>query len=64
VAIEPLAAEALAAVERGADNADEIAAALDLSGGEAAALLADLEARGYLSCSLLGTYTRTLLQAP
>jgi DNA processing protein len=64
VAIEPLASEALAAVERGADNADEISAALDLSGGEAAALLADLEARGYLTCSLLGTYTRTLLSPP
>jgi DNA processing protein len=64
VAIEPLAVEALAAVERGADSADAIAAALDLSGGEAAALLADLETHGYVNCNLLGTYTRTLLQAP
>ena len=62
VAIEPLAAEALAAVERGADTCDAVAAALDLSGGEAAAALADLEAHGYVTCSLLGTYTRTLLQ--
>jgi DNA-binding IclR family transcriptional regulator len=54
----------LAAVERGADNSDAIAAALDLSGGEAAALLADLETHGYVNCDLLGTYTRSLLQAP
>ena len=35
-----------------------------LSGAEAAAALADLEALGYVSCSLLGVYSRTLLQPP
>jgi len=62
--LEPLAAEALVALELGKDTCDAVAAALDVSGAEAAAALADLEAFGYVSCSLLGTYARTLLQAP
>ncbi len=56
--------EVLAAVERGEDSSDAIATALDLSGAEAAAVLAGLEALGYLSCSLLGVYSRTLLAPP
>ncbi|HEU4944111.1 MAG TPA: DNA-processing protein DprA [Solirubrobacterales bacterium] len=56
-------AEVLAAVERGEDS-DAIAAALDLSGAEAAAALATLEALGYLSCSPIGLYARTLLAPP
>jgi DNA processing protein len=56
--------EILGAVERGDDTCDAIAASLDLSGPEAAAGLARLETLGYLSCSLLGTYARTLLQVP
>jgi DNA processing protein len=63
-ALEPLAAEALAAVELGADTCDAVAAALDRSGAEAAAALADLEAGGYVSCSLLGVYSRTSLRPP
>jgi DNA processing protein len=56
--------EILGAVERGEDTCDAIAADLDLSGPEAASGLARLEMLGYLSCSLVGTYARTLLQAP
>ncbi|HUC07744.1 MAG TPA: DNA-processing protein DprA, partial [Solirubrobacterales bacterium] len=54
----------LAALERGAETSDAIAAALDLNGAEAAAALATLEALGYVSCSLLGVYSRTLLSPP
>jgi DNA processing protein len=63
-ALPPLPMEALAAVERGAETCDAVAAALDLSGGEAAAALADLEASGYVSCTTLGLYTRTTLVPP
>lgn len=62
--LEPQAAAVLAAVEAGSDTADAIAAQLDLSGAEAAASLAVLEALGYLSCSLVGVYSRTMLRAP
>ena len=41
-----------------------IAYDLDVSGAEAATALADLEAKGYVTCSLLGTYSRTLLRMP
>ncbi|MDX6610417.1 MAG: processing protein [Solirubrobacterales bacterium] len=54
----------LAAVERGDDTCDAVASELDLSGPEAAAALATLEALGYLSCSLVGIYARTLLTVP
>ena len=63
-ALSRLATEVLAAVEIGEDTCDAVAAALDLGGAEAAAALADLEAGGYVSCSLLGNYTRSLLQPP
>lgn len=56
--------EILAAVERGEGTCDEIAADRDLSGADAAAALATLEALGYVSCSLVGTYSRTLLREP
>lgn len=56
--------EVLEAVERGEETADAIAAALDLSGADAAAALASLEALGYVSCSAIGAYSRTLLQPP
>ena len=55
---------ALAAVEAGASTADAVAAALGLAGAEAAASLARLELLGYVSCSPLGVYTRTLAEAP
>jgi DNA processing protein len=60
----PLAAlplAALEAIERGAETCDAVAAALGLSGAEAAATLADLEASGYVTCSLTGVYARTTL---
>jgi DNA processing protein len=56
--------EVLAAVERGEENCDVIASELDLSGAEAASALATLEALGYLSCSLVGVYSRTMLIPP
>ena len=54
----------LAAVEGGEETCDAIAADLDLSGPDAAAALASLEALGYVSCSVVGVYSRTLLQPP
>jgi DNA processing protein len=54
----------LSAVERGEQTCDAIAAELDLSGADAASALATLEALGYVSCSLVGTYARTLLVVP
>jgi len=54
----------LAAIEGGSVTCDAIAADLDLSGGEVAAALAGLEALGYVSCSMVGVYCRTLLRPP
>jgi DNA processing protein len=55
---------ALEAVERGAETGDAVAAAGELSAADAATALADLEALGYLACSMVGVYTRTALQPP
>lgn len=63
-ALEPPLPAVLSAVERGEQTCDAVAAKLDLTGAEAAATLATLEAMGYLSCSLVGVYSRTLLTAP
>jgi DNA processing protein len=63
-ALEPAQRKVLGAVEAGAGTCDGVAAALALSGAEAAAALARLELLGYLACSPLGAYTRTLLPAP
>ena len=60
--LEPELLAALGSIERGEDTCDAVAADLDLSGAEVAALLARLETLGYVSCSLLGVYSRTLLQ--
>jgi DNA processing protein len=62
--IDPAAVEALAAVELGEDTCDAVAAVLDISGAKAATALAGLESKGYVTCSLLGTYTRTMLRPP
>jgi DNA processing protein len=62
--IEAELREVLGAVERGEATCDAVAEALDLTGAEAASALATLEALGYLSCSLIGAYSRTLLAAP
>lgn len=53
----------LAALEAGEETCDAIAAALDLDGAEAASALAALEALGYVRCSLMGVYSRTLLES-
>jgi DNA processing protein len=55
---------ALEAIERGAESCDAVAVALGIGGADAAAALADLEASGYVTCSLLGTYKRSTLEAP
>ncbi len=62
--LEPRLCDVLAAVERGEETCDAVAAALDLSGAETAMALASLEAAGYVSCSLVGLYSRTMLAAP
>jgi len=54
----------LEALSLGAETCDAIAADLRLGGSEAAATLANLEALGYVNCSLVGVYTRTALQTP
>jgi DNA-binding IclR family transcriptional regulator len=54
----------LEALELGAETCDALATELQLSGSEVAARLADLESLGYVTCSLLGTYSRTAQQAP
>jgi DNA processing protein len=63
-ALDPGLREVLGAVERGEETCDAVAQELDLSGAETAAALATLEALGYVSCSLVGVYTRTLLKPP
>jgi DNA processing protein len=55
--------EVLEALERGGETCDAIAAELGRSGAEVATALAALEALGYVSCSLVGVYSRTLLGA-
>jgi len=54
----------LATVEGGEDSCDAVAATLGLSGPEAAAALARLELLGYVTCSQMGVYSRTLLASP
>jgi DNA processing protein len=62
--LEPELLSVLAALEGGEGTCDAIAAQLDLSGPEAASALATLEVLGYVSCSLVGVYSRTLLATP
>lgn len=59
----PLAA-ALEAVEAGEGSCDAVAFRLGLAGSEAAVALARLELLGYLRCSPLGSYSRTMLAPP
>ena len=63
-ALEPAQRAVLEALELGAETCDAVATELGLSGGEAAARLADLESLGYVSCSMVGVYTRTNLKPP
>ena len=53
----------LGAVDAGESSCDGVAATLGLAGPEAAAALARLELLGYVTCSPMGLYSRTL-QAP
>lgn len=62
--LEPELLSVLAAVERGEATGDAVAAGLEASPAAITAALARLEAMGYVSCSLMGTYSRTLLQPP
>jgi DNA processing protein len=52
---------ALAAVESGHSTCDGVAAATGLPGPATASALSRLELLGYLNCSSLGTYSRTLV---
>jgi DNA processing protein len=63
-ALEGDLVEVLALVEAGESSCDGVAATLGLSGADAAAALARLELLGYVSCSAVGTYSRTLLSPP
>lgn len=58
--LEPDLEAALAAVEAGSTTCDAVATATGLSGPAAAAALSRLELLGYLTCTNLGTYLRTL----
>jgi DNA processing protein len=62
--LAPDLAAVLAAVDAGATSCDAVATTVDLSGPGAAAALARLELLGYVTCSQLGNYSRTLLAAP
>jgi DNA processing protein len=55
---------ALAAVEESHSSCDAVATATGLSAAAAAAALARLELLGYLTCSNVGIYMRTLLSPP
>jgi DNA processing protein len=57
-------AEVLTAVEAGETSCDGVAAALGIGGPDVAAALARLELLGYVGCSTMGSYSRTLLPSP
>jgi DNA processing protein len=63
-ALDPRLAAVLAAVEMGEGGCDGVAAAIGLSGPDTAAALARLELLGYVTCSTMGAYSRTLLPPP
>jgi DNA processing protein len=60
-ALDQALADVLTAVEMGESSCDGVAAALGLCGPDAAAALARLELLGYVTCSTVGMYSRTLL---
>lgn len=62
--LDPGLAAVLAAVDAGESSCDAVAATLGLPGPEIAATLARLELLGYVSCSPMGVYSRTLLASP
>ena len=59
--LDPQLQMVLAAVEAGESTCDGVATAVGISGPAAAASLSRLELLGYLTCSNLGSYSRTLL---
>jgi DNA processing protein len=59
--LDPELQATLSAVEAGETTCDAVATATGLSGPAAAAALARLELLGYLTCSSLGVYSRTLM---
>lgn len=61
-ALSPQLSTVLEAVEGGTDTCDALATRLDLAGPDVAAALSDLEAMGYVTCSLVGVYSRTMLR--
>lgn len=61
--LEPGLLAVLGAVEAGEASCDAVAAAVGIGGAEAAAALAQLELDGYVACSSLGVYSRTLQPA-
>jgi DNA processing protein len=62
--LDPQLQAVLAAVEAGEATCDAVATAAGLAGPAAAASLSRLELLGYLACSNLGNYSRTLLPPP
>ncbi|HEV2858950.1 MAG TPA: DNA-processing protein DprA [Solirubrobacterales bacterium] len=64
LALDPDLGAVLAAVEAGNSTCDAVATATGLSGPAAAAALSRLELLGYLTCSNMGTYLRTLAPSP
>jgi DNA processing protein len=62
--LDPDLEAVLAAVETGSSTCDAVAATTGLSGPTAAAALSRLELLGYLTCTNLGTYLRTLAPSP
>lgn len=62
--LDQVLADVLTAVEMGESSCDGVAAALGLTGPEAAATLSRLELLGYVTCSTVGIYSRTLLPSP
>ena len=62
--LDPALAVVLATVDAGEASCDGVAAGLGLPGPDAAAALARLEVLGYVSCSPMGVYSRTLLAPP
>jgi DNA processing protein len=61
--LDPDLEAALTAVESGHSSCDAVATATGLTAPSAAASLARLELLGYLTCSSVGTYSRTLLSS-
>jgi DNA processing protein len=62
--IDPQLQTVLAAIEAGESTCDAVATTTGLSGSAAATALAQLELLGYVTCSNVGTYSRTLLPSP